>query len=224
MRSLLPIAVASPCPRPEEIRTIGAPGFGFFVKNALSGRKFLVDTGAFRSLLPATAVERRHSSRTPSNVRLVAANGTDIPLYGTRTVPIQFAGRRFCWEFIVAKVEMPLLGADFPRYYELLVDVANHRLLDLATFHSTSLGSFRRGTRICFVSTGSLYDVFCQDFPDVFRPELRQDPGQQAKHGVFHYIKTTGPPVHSKFRRLSPEKLQAAKQAFGDMERMGVCQ
>ena len=54
------LRMASPCHRPEEIRTLGPPGFGFFIKDALSGRKFLVDTGTFRSLLPVTAVERIH--------------------------------------------------------------------------------------------------------------------------------------------------------------------
>ncbi|KAG5318829.1 POL5 protein, partial [Pseudoatta argentina] len=37
---------------------------------------------------------------------------------------------------------------------------------------------------------------------------------KQAAHGVEHVIKTTGPPVSSKARRLCPEKLKAAKQEF----------
>ena len=36
-------------------------------------------------------------------------------------------------------------------------------------------------------------------------------------------IKPTGPPVFSKYRRLRPELLQVAKDAFMEMEKMGVC-
>ena len=56
----------------------------------------------------------------------------------------------------------------------------------------------------------------------VFKPELRLSPGSSAKHGVQHYIETTGPSVFSKYRRLRPE-LQVAKYAFMEMEKMGVC-
>ena len=58
---------------------------------------------------------------------------------------------------------------------------------------------------------------------DVFKPELRQHHGTPAKHGIFHHISTTGAPVHSRFRRLNPQKLSAAKASFAEMERMGIC-
>ena len=62
-----------------------------------------------------------------------------------------------------------------------------------------------------------------EDFDDVFKLELRLSPESSAKHGVQHYIKITGPPVFSKYRRLRPELLQVAKDAFMEMEKMGVC-
>ncbi|ROT64517.1 hypothetical protein C7M84_017545 [Penaeus vannamei] len=145
-------------------------------------------------------------------------------MYGIQTIPIQAAGRSFTWDFIIADVKTPLLGADFLGHHGLLVDVANRRLLDVTTFCSTPLGSNHQYTEICTVRADTPYDSLCKEYPDVFRPELRQQPGQPAKHGIFHYIKTTGPPVHSKFRLLSPEKLQAAKQAYSEMERMCICQ
>jgi len=67
------------------------------------------------------------------------------------------------------------------------------------------------------------YHHLIAEFPAVFQPELKQVPGTAAKHGVLHHIKTTGPPVYSRFRRLRPERLRAAKQAFAEMERMGIC-
>ena len=62
------------------------------------------------------------------------------------------------------------------------------------------------------------------EFPAVFRSELSQDPKLPAKHNVTHHIKTSGPPIFNKFRRLSPEKLQAAKSCFRDLELQGICQ
>ena len=60
-------------------------------------------------------------------------------------------------------------------------------------------------------------------FITVFKPELRQHHGKPAKHGIYHHISTTGAPVHSRFRRLNPQKLLAAKASFAEMERMGIC-
>ncbi|XP_066958547.1 uncharacterized protein [Macrobrachium rosenbergii] len=67
---------------------------------------------------------------------------------------------------------------------------------------------------------GLLVDV---EFPDIFKPELRQSPGASAKHSIFHNITTTDPRTHAKFRHLSTQKLQAAKRALAEMEQMGVC-
>ena len=77
-----------------------------------SGRAFLVDTGAEVSVFPATPDQRWLHKPTGT---LSAANGSDIPSYGTRNIPLQFGNRRFEWQFILAKVSQPLLGADFLR-------------------------------------------------------------------------------------------------------------
>ena len=39
---------------------------------------------------------------------------------------------------------------------------------------------------------------------------------------MFHHITTTGPPLTAKARRLSPDKLAAAKAEFAAMEKAGV--
>ncbi|ROT79453.1 hypothetical protein C7M84_001828 [Penaeus vannamei] len=66
--------------------------------------------------------------------------------------------------------------------------------------------------------TGDAYWAIFSDFPAVFKPELRgTNPGAAAIHGVYHHIKTTGPPVHSRFRRLRPEMFHAAKLTFTEM-------
>ena len=76
---------------------------------------------------------------------------------------------------------------------------------------------------INLLSPDDNYSDIIKDFDNVFKPELRLAPGAAAKHGIQHYIKTTGPPVHSQYRRLRPELSQIAKEAFAEMEKMGVC-
>ena len=67
------------------------------------------------------------------------------------------------------------------------------------------------------------YQHVLDSFRDVFRLQLKQQRGTAPKHGVYHHITTSGPPVFSRPRRLSPLKLQHAKTAFWEIEAMGVC-
>ena len=211
---------------PEEANEAGRPHTGFIIRDERSGRQFLVDTGAFRSILPSTTTDK-HSASSDTQ-QLVAANGTAIQTYGTRDVTVKFSGRNFTWNFIIADVNRPLLGADFLAHYGLLVDISRQRLINTETFSSplpltTTTSPSDAEANTCRPNHGT-YETLIHEFSAVFKPELRHpNPGAAAKHGVYHHIKTTGPPVYSKFRRLSPDKLRAAKQAFAEMERMGVC-
>ena len=195
---------------------------GFYITDERTRNTFLVDTGAFRSIYPAAPDDRSYTSF--SNVKLVAANGDEIKSYGSRSFTIKFSGKTFSWDFILADVQTPLLGADFLGHYGLLVDVAHRQLLDVDTFQRTPLQSRRDASTInCCKVTPSNYTHLQDEFPDVFKPELRHQAGAKNKHGIVHNIRTTGPPVFSKFRRLSPEKLRVAQQVFTAMERMGIC-
>ena len=44
------------------------------------------------------------------------------------------------------------------------------------------------------------------------------------RHSVTHHITTTGPPVSSRPRRLSPERLKVARQEFDHMLQLGIIQ
>ena len=100
---------------------------------------------------------------------------------------------------------------------------ARHRLLNIDSFTSTPLCISNIEENINLLSPDGNYADVLEDFDDVFKPELRLSPESSAKHGVQHYIKTTGSPVFSKYRRLRPELPQVAKDAFMEMEKMGVC-
>ena len=113
-------------------------GHSLFVVDEISGRRFLVDTGAARSVFPANNLHFGSLASDPS-VTLVAANGSNISTFGVREIPLRFGGAFFSWRFLLAAVNQPLLGADFLAEFELLVDVAQRRLINATTFSSIPL-------------------------------------------------------------------------------------
>ena len=119
-------------PHPSDAHSATHPSHpGFFIKDELSDHRFLVDTGAFRSILPPS--QDNNPTLQPSSAALVAANGTSIRTYGEQEVNIRLSGQTYIWTFIIADVRHPLLGADFLSHYSLVVDVARHRLLNTDT-------------------------------------------------------------------------------------------
>ena len=125
-------------PHPFEADSATRPSqAGFFIKDELSDYRFLVDTGAFRSILPLSG--DINTINHPSSSDLVAANGTSIRTYSEQQVNICLSGQTYTWTFIIADVRHPLLGADFLSHYSLMVDVARHRLLSIDSFTSTPL-------------------------------------------------------------------------------------
>ncbi|GFS16759.1 transposon Ty3-G Gag-Pol polyprotein [Elysia marginata] len=59
-----------------------------------------------------------------------------------------------------------------------------------------------------------------QEFPALLQPTFTSS--ATVKDGVQHHICTTGPPVHSRARRLAPDRLTAAKKEFIEMEQIGI--
>ena len=183
-----------------------------------SGRRFLVDTGAEVSVLPATGLDTRIGQ---PGLPLKAANGSSITTYGVRPTKLRFASREYDWNFIIADVACPLLGADFLRANSLLVDLKSKRLVDAGTYLSIPLGNAGMGAPhldAISVSTDK-YDMLLAEFPDITVPNFAQP---STKHGVEHFIPTRGPPVHAHARRLPPDTLALAKSEFSKMEAMGI--
>ena len=81
-----------------------------FLYDAVSKRPFLVDTGAEVSVLPTTGLDTR--TKKPGQP-LLAANGSSICTYGTCKLILHLPSNTYQWNFILAEVTRPLLGADF---------------------------------------------------------------------------------------------------------------
>ena len=153
--------------------------------------------------------------------QLLAANGSSIRTFGTRTLSLHFASNAYQWDFIVAEVSRPLLGADFLLSNSQLVDLKGKRLMDAATYHSIALHSTRvSAPRLDAISSSTdCYGLLLADFPDITTPNFVQS---LTKHGIEHFIAINGPPVHVRARRLPPDKLAVAKSEFDSMEAMGI--
>ncbi|KAJ8387825.1 hypothetical protein AAFF_G00149740 [Aldrovandia affinis] len=152
---------------------------------------------------------------------LEAANGSTIPTFGRRAVDLCFDGQHFQWVFVLASVSTPLLGADFLCANSLLVDVRNRRLVNAETFATLPGSPSSTGTSklSSALSSADVFQRLLVDFPDLTTPTFSS---AAVKHGVDHFIATTGPPVHARARRLDPQKLAVAKAEFDSMERLGI--
>ena len=76
--------------------------FGLHIWDPSSGCKFFV------VILPIKALHT-HFKGPP----LQAVNGSSIHTFGTCIMSIVIGDRHFSWEFVIADVSQPLLGADF---------------------------------------------------------------------------------------------------------------
>ena len=171
----------------------------------LSGRRFLVDTGAEVSVLPATGLDTRTN---PTGSSLKAANGSTITTYGVRTTKLHFGTHQYKWDFTVADVSRPLLGADLLRANSLLVDLGLHgkRLVHTETYHSTPLRkAVDAAPHLDAISVATdPYGKLLAEFLDITVPKFSQP---STKHGVEHFIATKGPPVHARTRRAATTSL-----------------
>ena len=102
----------------------------FYITDKYTGTRFLVDTSAEVSVLPRS---QRFQGR-PTSIQLQAVNHSPIVTHGEKSLTLDFGLRRvFRWVFIVADLPTPIIGADFLRQFNLLVDVKNQKLIDSTT-------------------------------------------------------------------------------------------
>ena len=204
------------------------PAASFKALDKVSGTRLLVDTGACRSFVPKPA--KMVNLAPYQGPPIQAANGQPIKIYGTKLLQTQFGDKTYWWDFIVADVTIPILGADFLIAHRLAVDMANQQLIPTVGIKSTQMKrpvpqniAAATPTPADRATTPELLRVL-QEFSDIFSETLTPRKDLTSKHTAVHRIKTSGKPVRAKFRRLDPEKLQTAKQVFQELEQAGICQ
>ena len=94
-----------------------------YVTDRESRLRFLIDTSAEMSIIHRSITEKRNGQDT---FGLLAANGSPVVTYGTRSLTLNLRLRRiFLWVFIIAKVRNSILGADFLKHHGLVVNMGH---------------------------------------------------------------------------------------------------
>ncbi|GFX89971.1 retrovirus-related Pol polyprotein from transposon 412 [Trichonephila clavipes] len=181
-----------------------------FLLDRKSGQKFLIDSGSEISVIPPSPTMNKSPQ---SNFSLFAANNTKIPAYGMVRKELNLGLRRpFIWTFIIADVSSPIIGADFLKHFNLLIDLKKKRLVDVETslFTSCVFSNIVQHS-ILTVDVNISFKNILSEYPDLRNPSLIS---KSASHGTIHHIITTGPPVTARPRRLQPKLYDAVKVEF----------
>ncbi|UYV80738.1 hypothetical protein LAZ67_19001571 [Cordylochernes scorpioides] len=178
-------------------------------KDKQTGLRFLVDSGADVSLIPAKSEDKKQAE-----LKLYAANGTKIDTYGTKLLEIDLGLRRdFTFPFIIAKIDKGILGADFLNEFNLLIDIQGKKIIDANTKLAVK-GQISAISEEFIVSATNNTDAITRlisKYRNLCTPNLVP---AKLLHKVEHQITTTGPPVFSKARQLDTKRLRIAKQEF----------
>ena len=190
----------------------------FYVTDTSTKQQFLIDTGAEVSVLPPRPTDRTHRQ----GYDLQAANSSTIATYGTRSLTLNLGLRRsFPWIFTIADVNHAIIGADFLRHFNLLVDLRTRSLIDAVTnLRVNGITSPITALSPVYASLQTTpFTTILSEYPDITRPTTKQTP---IKHNVTHHILTRGPPCSARPRRLPPERLKIAKDEFQHMLDKGI--
>ena len=113
-----------------------------------------------------------------SHLTLQAVNNSPISTFGTCSLTLNLGLRRtFHWVFVITEVKTPILGADFLRYYGLLVDMGHKRLIDTVTnlrVHRIVSNELSISLTLLPKTATSPYDKILHDFPTVVQPFTHQ--------------------------------------------------
>ncbi|BHF86038.1 hypothetical protein SprV_ctg2602921700 [Sparganum proliferum] len=195
-------------------------GRTFYVSDNTSGRHFLVDTGAQISVIPPTPADRRCPNH---GLYLQAVNSSPITTFGFRSLSLDIGLRRlFPWIFVVADVPTAILGADFLAAFDLLVDCRQLRLHDRATTLTVKgfpPSSASNQLSVLDPNPDCPFRRLLAKYPTLTKPHFSDT---SFPHDIVHHIKTTGPPVFSRPRRLALARLAAAKAEFDHMLQLGI--
>jgi hypothetical protein len=189
------------------------------VTDRRSKQRYLIDTGSDLCVFPRKLLPGR---RKRTDYSLYAANGTTISTYGWTSQSLNLGLRReFTWRFVVADVQLPIIGVDLLSHYCLLVNCRNNRLLDGVTSLSTPGCTVTSSVpSIKTITSGDPTDSLLSEFPELTRPSGTH---RDVRHNTQHHIRTSpGPPVTCQPRRLAPDRLAVSKAEFDAMLKDGT--
>ncbi|XP_068235724.1 uncharacterized protein [Palaemon carinicauda] len=111
-----------------------------------------------------------------------------------------------------SNVNSPILASDLLSPFHLPVDIAHQWLINGDSYSLTPLQPDPSDLAHHISAPMDVYAHFLTSYQEVFHRKLCQTTTVPGKCGIYHYIKTTEPPVSTRFRRLAPDHLEATKK------------
>ncbi|XP_055604919.1 uncharacterized protein LOC129753145 [Uranotaenia lowii] len=184
-----------------------------------SSVSFLIDTGADISVIPPTPRELMNPKKTD---QLFAANGSAINTYGTKRLNINIGLRRpFVWVFTIADVKSPIIGADFLKHHDLLVDLHRSKLIENQINLEINNMNVVSEPLITTYDVNSPFADILRKFQDITMLSINRRP---TKAQTVHQIFTNGQSVFCRFRCLPVDKLKEAKAELRFLMEQGIFQ
>ena len=198
----------------------GEPGELLTIRCKRTGLRFLIDSGSVCSTIPA-------SGKDPQQGTLYAANNTPIPVYGMEklTLDLGFA-RKFNHEFLKADIKTAILGADFLRSHNIIVDLPRGRLgmsvdgSEGCEFSKFTFLKTPKGGKVCSVHVSDVeVEKILAKYPAITSEDKKLPP---VRHNYEHRIPTEGPPPFCRPRKLSPKFTNILRETLDELLEQGI--
>jgi predicted aspartyl protease len=193
-----------PIPAVNTIHMFSAQSKLCFVRDRLSGKEFLVDTGATLSLLP------HQSAAAATGPKLQSVKGQPIKTWNFVNMRVEFNGWERKFAFLRADVPFPIIGLDFLRFFGMQVDPSSSEILvptpsQRSQGGGTDSSGGKSAAHVCFsakkeapvpqpkVAAGACpihprIKQLLEEFPGLVRPAAA---APQPRHGVVHHSRLT---------------------------------
>ena len=162
------------------------------------------------------------ASSSAYGIKLLTADGSSVSCSGSRIIPLCFGSCSFDWLFQLDQASVPILGADFLRHHNLLLELANQMVFSNSSPGSPAISlpsspPLSSSLPAALLSTPKCVLVQLLEFPDVFSSD-----GFTASPPCHSLLTRSCPPVFAKSHPLDPDKLATAKAEFSAMEKAGI--
>ncbi|XP_011069204.1 PREDICTED: uncharacterized protein LOC105155032 [Acromyrmex echinatior] len=148
------------------------------------------------SLLPS----RYAKNKTPTNFKLYAANNLRIDTYGESFRTLHLRIRPLTWNFCIASVPNPIIGADLIAHYGLLLDLKGRRLIDLQ--NNVYVSGIVKSVSQLAISTVNPSTKFANILFEFSKVTSLEQATPNCSSDIRHII-SMGPPVAEHPRQLS---------------------
>ena len=170
---------------------------------------FIIDTASPKSLIPSN---RYTCVTNPDPCRLFAADGHPIQQSGVIELTLhfqEFPNKQFTHSFIVANIKHAILGLDFLKLHNFVIDTA------------ASTIDISNSTKENILTPLPSIDYNIHSYKDILNMFPHLVSGQikvgKKKHPFEHVLEVDGPPVAFRPRRLNLEKTNALNKILDDM-------